>query len=128
MVSLAVGPNGRVMASDCNPSIVEGATNALRQAGASNVEISVADCQDLSYIPSDSVDFVVANLVMHLVESPSRVVGEALRILKPGGAFCFSCGGTSNDPVGNHTIVIQHAAHILPLPQLTRPSPRSTAL
>lgn len=72
MISQAAGPSGRVLASDVSPAIVENAERALAKAGATNVALAVADCQDLSYIPTGSVDAVVANLVVHLVESPSR--------------------------------------------------------
>ena len=52
----------------------------------------------MSSIPTGSVDVVIASLVIHLIASPSRALGEVFRILKPGGAFAFSCGGTSADP------------------------------
>ena len=72
MISQAAGPSGRVLASDVSLSIVESTERALFKAGAKNVEVCVADCQDLSYIPDGTVDAFIANLVVHLVDSPSR--------------------------------------------------------
>lgn len=40
-------------------------------------------------LATDSVDAVVATLVLCTVESPAQVVAEVLRVLRPGGRFVF---------------------------------------
>lgn len=45
----------------------------------------VADAHDLHMVPDGSVDFVTTVSVLEHVRYPQKVVGEILRILRPGG-------------------------------------------
>ncbi|XP_060108377.1 N6-adenosine-methyltransferase TMT1A-like [Heteronotia binoei] len=49
----------------------------------------IAPAEDMPQIPNSSVDVVVCTLVLCSVESTERVLKEALRVLRPGGAFYF---------------------------------------
>lgn len=40
-------------------------------------------------LPSEATDAVVCTLVLCSVDDPGRVLGEALRVLRPGGRFVF---------------------------------------
>jgi ubiquinone/menaquinone biosynthesis C-methylase UbiE len=59
-----------------------------RRADARKIELDlrvlVGENLDL---PSDSVDFVFSSLVLCSVESPSKVLAEVRRVLRPGGRF-----------------------------------------
>lgn len=52
------------------------------------VDYQVADAVALPF-PSESFDVVTAMDLLEHVESPSKVISEAARILKPGGLFFF---------------------------------------
>jgi ubiquinone/menaquinone biosynthesis C-methylase UbiE len=52
------------------------------------VVVSSMDAHHLE-LPANSVDSVVCTLVLCSVDSPSKVLAEIVRVLKPGGAFVF---------------------------------------
>ncbi len=56
----------------------------------SNVEFYKAFIEDLSFIPSNSIDLVISNCVINLSPDKGRVLGEAHRVLKEGGELYFS--------------------------------------
>ncbi len=45
---------------------------------------------------NDSVDFVVANGLLHLISNPNKVISEIYRVLKPGGKVIELNGGPGN--------------------------------
>mmetsp|Transcript_34137 Transcript_34137/g.30896 ORF Transcript_34137/g.30896 Transcript_34137/m.30896 type:complete len:134 (-) Transcript_34137:126-527(-) len=50
-------------------------------------------------IPDNSIDCYIAPLVLHLVESPDKMLAEAKRVLKKGGVFgCSIWGSRDNSP------------------------------
>lgn len=53
----------------------------------------VANGEELSFIPDESVDVVIAPLCMHLTPDPNSLLKEALRVLKKGGRIGFSVLG-----------------------------------
>jgi ubiquinone/menaquinone biosynthesis C-methylase UbiE len=56
-------------------------------------QFMVANGEDLSFIPDESIDVVLAPLCMHLTPDPSKLLQEALRVLKKGGRIAFSVLG-----------------------------------
>ena len=57
---------------------------AARVSG--NLELRVGDAQALDF-PDCSFDTVVATLALCTISDPRRAVGEAFRVLRPGGRF-----------------------------------------
>lgn len=51
-------------------------------------------------IPSESIDFAYASLVLCTVAEPSQVVAEVLRVLRPGGRFVCVEHVASRDHLG----------------------------
>ncbi|KAK1796616.1 hypothetical protein P4O66_009651 [Electrophorus voltai] len=49
----------------------------------------VASGEDLRAVEDNSIDVVVCTLVLCSVDNPSKVLQEARRVLRPGGAFFF---------------------------------------
>ena len=52
--------------------------------------IKEQNAEDLSQYPDNCFDIVFGNLVLHLTESPEKMVREVYRVLKPGGRVMFS--------------------------------------
>jgi SAM-dependent methyltransferase len=84
LAARAVGPEGSVIGIDMTPEMVERARRNARAVGLPNVEIREGFIESLP-LPDDSVDVVVSNGVLNLSTRKSRVLAEAMRVLKPGG-------------------------------------------
>ncbi|NXA72672.1 MET7A protein, partial [Thryothorus ludovicianus] len=80
----------RVTCSDINPSFQQSLAKNMKKNEHLHFErVLVAAGEDLGQVPSGSVDAVVCTLVLCSVRSVGRTLGEALRGLRPGGAFYF---------------------------------------
>jgi len=81
-----VAPAGSVIAGDISPAMVEAARNRAREAGASGVEVHelALDWVDL---PSASAGALVSRFGYMFAEDPAAALGEARRVLRPGGRF-----------------------------------------
>jgi len=79
-----VGESGRVIGVDMTPAMLERARVAAERGGYHQVEFRQGYAEDLPLEPN-SVDVVISNCVVNLVEDKGRVFAEAFRVLKPGG-------------------------------------------
>ncbi len=98
LLSALVGPSGRAIGVDMTPeqlAVARKYQEYHRQAFGhpeSNVRVLEGEIEALEAlgIPDASVDIVVSNCVVNLVEDKRRVFEGVRRVLKPGGEFYFS--------------------------------------
>jgi arsenite methyltransferase len=83
------GRDGRVLALDFLPEMLDRTAAAAEQAGLENVETLEAEMEDIP-LPDDSVDVVISNGVINLSPRKARALAECARVLRPGGELCVS--------------------------------------
>jgi SAM-dependent methyltransferase len=84
-----VGPTGRAIGIDMTDEMLELARRNAAAAGIDNAEFIKGYLEDLP-LPDASVDVVISNCVINLSGDKARVLGEARRVLRPGGRFAVS--------------------------------------
>jgi SAM-dependent methyltransferase len=80
LLSLRVGPTGRVVGLDKDPEFLAHA----RRGAASNVEFRLGDAYG-SDLPSGTFDLVHMRFVASTAGDPERLLKEASRLARPGG-------------------------------------------
>jgi len=84
-------PEGRVIAVDQAPSMVEHAREALAGVSAS---VFQADLTELRL--AEQVDAVFSNAVFHWIPDHDRLFARLYAALRPGGRLVAQCGGEGN--------------------------------
>ncbi len=82
------GESGKVYALDVLPVAIRTVAKAARKKGLENVHTILSDCD--TGLDENSVDLALIYDVFHHLESPSRVLSEVSRVLKPGAILSFS--------------------------------------
>lgn len=84
-----VGPTGHAIGVDMTPEMLELARANAEKAGLDNVEFRAGTIEDLP-VQDASVDVVISNCVVNLSPDKPAVLGEAFRVLAPGGRLGIS--------------------------------------
>jgi len=79
-----VGSTGKAYGLDMTDEMLALAKANQRKAGVENVEFLQGEIENIP-LPDNSVDVVISNCVINLSTDKDRVLGEAFRVLKPGG-------------------------------------------
>jgi ubiquinone/menaquinone biosynthesis C-methylase UbiE len=85
----AVGEAGKVIGVDMTPEMLERARANAEKTGMSWVEFRSGEASSLP-VESGTVDVVLSNCVINLVEDKGKVFKEIARVLKPGGRLEIS--------------------------------------
>ena len=83
------GPQGRVLALDFLPEMLERTAVAAAEAGLGNVELVEGELEAIP-LPDGSVDQVISNGVINLAPRKRRVLAECARVLTANGKLCVS--------------------------------------
>jgi len=86
-IARRVGPQGRVLATDLSPSMLDRAKIYCGGAGCSQVETLVGDAEELAVEPA-SFDAAVSRLGLMLFPRPLRAIRAMHAALRPGGGVC----------------------------------------
>jgi SAM-dependent methyltransferase len=84
-----VSPGGKAYGLDMTDEMLDLARKNQEEAGVENVEFLKGEIEDIP-LPDDPADVVISNCVINLSTEKERVLGEAHRVLKPGGRFAVS--------------------------------------
>jgi ubiquinone/menaquinone biosynthesis C-methylase UbiE len=89
----AVGPSGRVTATDLSDNMVESITTEAARRGLSNLTAFRADAESLEAIEDHSFDLVTCALGLMYCPNPASAIRESFRVLRPGGRAVFAVWG-----------------------------------
>ena len=83
-------PDGKVIAVDASPSMVQKAREAL----GPEAEVFVCELTELDL--SEAADAVFSNAVFHWIPDHDKLFARLYAALKPGGRLVAQCGGAGN--------------------------------
>ena len=90
------GPEGKVLATDIAPKILELAAIEAERAGLRNVEVRAMDGEALD-LPDASFDVVISRVGLIYMPDRAKALAEMRRVLKPGGRVAAIVSSTAEN-------------------------------
>lgn len=91
-----VSPTAHYTATDLSANMLEIAKQTLGGLDSSRVAFKEANGEQLPF-ENETFDRVIANYVLHLTETPVKMLQEVHRVMKPGGVAGFSMWGRAEN-------------------------------
>lgn len=89
----AVGPQGRVIATDLVPEMLAHARQNAQAQGLLNIDFRLADAEGLPFADAE-FDRVTCRFGIMFFPDIPKAMAEIRRVLKPGGRVCFAVFGS----------------------------------
>lgn len=83
-IPMAESTAGKVYAMDPDPRMLSVIEDKAKEKGLTNIEL-IQDCLENSNIQDNSVDFVMASLILHELSSLTKALTTIFEVLKAGG-------------------------------------------
>jgi ubiquinone/menaquinone biosynthesis C-methylase UbiE len=119
-VAAAVGPTGRVIATDLGPGMFSLAAELARQQGLHNVDFREASAESLPF-PDASFDRVTCRFGAMFFPDLQKALRESRRVLKTGGRICLAVWGRQEQPFISTTHGVLHKYVSPPTPDPDAP-------
>ncbi len=87
-------PDGRVVAIDSSPEMIEYAIDTYPSSQYPNLSFTCVSAQHLTF--EQEFDLIFSNAVLHWVDDHPAFLAGARRALRSGGRLIISCGGAGN--------------------------------
>jgi ubiquinone/menaquinone biosynthesis C-methylase UbiE len=91
-IAEAVGPDGRITATDLVPEMLLVAEESARERGLTNISFQQADAEALPF-PDQSFDAITCRFGVMFFPNVQQSLREIRRVLKPGGYAAFVAFG-----------------------------------
>jgi len=116
-VATAVGPTGRVVATDLVPEMLDAAQHNARAQGHSHMEFRMADAEQLPFAAAE-FDRVTCRFGLMFFPDVQKSLSNIRRVLKPGGRVSFLSWGSPQENVMFSATMgpFQSRAHMPPPP------------
>ena len=110
-------PDARVVGIDLSHNMLRHAErHRSASSHAERIEYRIADAKGLDF-PDDSFDAVYSNTILHHIPDPRPFLGEAWRVLRPGGALLIRDLFRPDTPERADELVTLHASDADPYQQ-----------